>query len=95
MCSNLRSLNVVFTKVCRNLPNLTAFNPNMFGTCSGPVRDMFGFDVFFSFLCFFWRFDAPEGVRKVFGTCSGPVRVSVFPLFEVFFASPCCFGLVW
>ena len=80
LCFNLRSLNLVFTKVCRNLPNLTAFNPNMFETCSGPVRNMFGFDVFFSFLCFF-RVLMPQ---KVFGTCSGPVRVSVFHFLKCF-----------
>ena len=71
LCSNLRSLNVVFTKVCTNLPNLTAFNPNMFGTCSGPVRDMFGFDVF-SHFCVFFGVLMPQ---KVFGKCSGHVRV--------------------
>ena len=70
----------MFTKSLQNFPNLTAFNPNMFGTCSGHVR----VSCAFSILSFFWHFDDPEGVRKVFGTCSGPVRVPVFPLLRWF-----------
>ena len=58
----------------------------MFGTCSGPVRDPFGFQRFFHFFDFFDHFAPPEGVRNMFGTCSGPVRAGPFDHFFDFLA---------